>query len=141
MKRAKTVIFCASVLALMAAFVIAPTCQAEKKETREVVISQIKGNVVYYYKATKASNYIANAKKGNKVGSGKRKQIKVTGKTKYYFRNAKKKKVRASKNSFARGIGGCQRHISGSRIYYTGNYCKMKLVGGKCTKITQEKQK
>ncbi|MCR5691180.1 MAG: hypothetical protein K6G62_03075 [Eubacterium sp.] len=122
--------------------VVNPTVSQAKKKTRKVVVEGIRGNILYYYLARKKSTVISGSKSSYRVGTGKRRQIKINASTKFYLRDmTNKSKNKVDRAEFRDGVGKLkQKKAKDGTVYYKGNYCKIKLVGGRCTKITQKYQ-
>jgi len=143
MKKGKRLLSYLLVAALLGStLVVNPTVSQAKKKTRKIVVEGIRGNILYYYLAKKKSSVVSGSKSSYRVGSGKRRQIKINASTKFYLRNKKTKdKYKVDRATFRDGVGKVkQKTAKDGTVFFRGNYCKIKLVGGRCTKITQKFQ-
>lgn len=110
---------------------------------KHVVIWSIKGNKLKYHKACSAAEYLGPIEWDNVIGSGKRKNIKISPKATYHlldlisFKSRKVSKEKFIKKSV---LYSANKWKENGKTYYTGMACKLTIKNGKVVKFVQEFQ-
>ena len=123
-----------SVLMVLSVFQVQ---RAEAVSHKNIIIAQMKGNTVSYYKLIGSSELIPDSPIGNLIGYGKKKKIKIASNAEYYCLSPYGKKVKVSKKKFKKNLNGSSKNNWKGTIYYTGMACRVTIKNGKCVKFVQ----